>query len=336
VDVTDLDTIDSTIEVLEPGKIARPSNPFSSPIPLSEMQIEVAMVRPKTIDPDPLIECQIFNLREDFLSLCQGNKYQFDELRRAKHSSMMILYHLHNPESDAFVHTCNGCKMDITTARYTCMTCQDFDLCQNCNGKVRHAHPLEKVTSSTSSVGGDLDGEGGTGSATGDAAAQQAKNNHTAYLQMLEHCSACDNPNCPVPNCIRMKKLLEHAPSCQVRISGGCANCKRYWQFLAFHARQCRRPAGTCKVPHCERIKGHIRAQANKVADRRMMALMNRTNQMAAPPSTDEPSNSYATENGQANTTPAPAGQVAGGPPPVGRPLTSPRGKGGKGPRMAN
>ena len=42
-----------------------------------------------------------------FLSLCQGNHYQFDTIRRAKHSSAMVLYHLHNPDAPAFASTCN-------------------------------------------------------------------------------------------------------------------------------------------------------------------------------------------------------------------------------------
>jgi E1A/CREB-binding protein len=53
-------------------------------------------------DPDPTMECEFFDTRQQFLSLCQGNHYQFDTLRRAKHSSMMVLYHLHNPGEPAF------------------------------------------------------------------------------------------------------------------------------------------------------------------------------------------------------------------------------------------
>jgi len=342
-DMNDLDSVDSTIEVLEPGKMARLPNPYglNPPVPLIEMKLEIAMIRPKTVDPDPLVESQIFNLREDFLSLCQGNKYQFDELRRAKHSSMMILYHLHNPESDAFVHTCNGCKNDITTARYTCLTCQDFDLCQNCNGKVKHAHPLEKVTSTSSSLSGKTD----TDNPNAEKANQKSSNN-LAYMQMLDHSTSCTNLNCPEPTCPRMKKLLEHAPSCNVRIAGGCTNCKRYWQILAFHARQCRHPAGTCKVPHCERIKGHIRQQANQMADRRMMALMQRSNQSPAPSGSEEQQSQGSSTSSEANpaamtsTTSSGYMQPAANPvqpvaPPLPvRSLTSPRGKGGKGHRI--
>lgn len=80
-----------------------------------------------------------------FLSLCQGNHYQFDTLRRAKHSSMMVLYHLHNPTAPAFSVTCNVCALEIEPGTgWRCSQCSDFDMCGRCyaSGLAHHPHPL--------------------------------------------------------------------------------------------------------------------------------------------------------------------------------------------------
>jgi E1A/CREB-binding protein len=66
-----------------------------------------------TRDKDEIVESEFFDTRQAFLSLCQGNHYQYDTLRRAKHSSMMVLYHLHNPTAPAFVTTCNICMLRL-------------------------------------------------------------------------------------------------------------------------------------------------------------------------------------------------------------------------------
>ena len=74
-------------------------------------------------DPDTKTEKSIddFDTRQAFLQLCQLNHYQYDFLRRAKHSSMMVLYHLHNPDAPNFVSQCQYCHQDITSGiRWNC------------------------------------------------------------------------------------------------------------------------------------------------------------------------------------------------------------------------
>lgn len=51
-------------------------------------------------DRDPFMEQDCIDTRLQFLNFCQRNNYQFDELRRAKHSTMMLLAHFHNPRAE--------------------------------------------------------------------------------------------------------------------------------------------------------------------------------------------------------------------------------------------
>jgi len=53
-----------------------------------------------TKDHDPIMEQDCIDTRLQFLNYCQRNNYQFDELRRAKHTTMMLLAYLHNPRAE--------------------------------------------------------------------------------------------------------------------------------------------------------------------------------------------------------------------------------------------
>ncbi|KAK9806697.1 hypothetical protein WJX73_009793 [Symbiochloris irregularis] len=114
-------------------------------IQLSQLRPDPVEHIPATTDVgNPDQSSEFFDTRQAFLSLCQGNHFQFDTLRRAKHSSMMVLYHLHNPEAPAFSSSCNSCGMDIEPgAGYRCSVCSDFDICAACYQKgFQHPHPL--------------------------------------------------------------------------------------------------------------------------------------------------------------------------------------------------
>ncbi|CAM0912101.1 unnamed protein product [Alopecurus aequalis] len=185
---------------------------------------------PDTDDGDPTMESKYFDSRIDFLKHCQDNQYQFDTLRRAKHSTMMILYHLHDS-------ACSACHraMDQSLA-WRCLVCLGCKYCDSCykqDGENLHIHKLTQT----------------------DSRYQLPNYTLQDYLEGLVHASKCfyDPRNCTFKLCIMTKKLFYHGVRCDIRNRGGCQKCMFMWKLLLTHSKHCHH--GDCSVPRCRDIK---------------------------------------------------------------------------------
>jgi E1A/CREB-binding protein len=232
----------------------------------------------ETEDQDEQMESEFFDTRQQFLNLCQGNHYQFDQVRRAKHTSMMALYHIHNPDKPKFLTPCSHCGVDINSGfQYDCEQCPEFHLCHKClmnfqmEHKSPHIHRLKKVV--VQSESGQLTEE----------QKKQRKRSIELHMQLLAHASTCKNAECPSANCEKMKNLLAHGTKCTVKIQGGCSVCRRIWALLQIHARQCRR--SNCQVPKCRQLKEQLRnieLQQAAMDERRRLAMNEQYSQRPA------------------------------------------------------
>jgi E1A/CREB-binding protein len=173
----------------------------------------------KVIDDDGEdLDCEFLNNRQAFLNLCRGNHYQFDELRRAKHTSMMVLWHLHNRDAPRFVQQCVACNREILSGkRYHCNTCPDYDLCEECykDTKVSRGACNHKLVPIAVEADSAQDGKNG-GSNLTEAQRQQRQRNLMLHIQLIEHASRCKNAQCSSSNCAKMKNYLQHARVCKV------------------------------------------------------------------------------------------------------------------------
>ncbi|XP_047086148.1 probable histone acetyltransferase HAC-like 1 [Lolium rigidum] len=232
--------------------------------------VDIVGVPKDTKDRDDIIECEFFDTRQAFLSLCQGNRYQHETLRRAKHSSMMILYHLHNPTAPAFVISCNICKLDIETGQgWRCEECPEFDVCAACYEKDRGGNHRHKLTNQPSSAG-----------AQSKEARKMRVQQARVMLDLLVHAQACRTTGCQYKNCRRIKGLFNHAGKCPKRASGGCKACMKMWSLLHFHARACKELK--CDVPRCRDLKDIIRRSQQQAETRRRAAVNEMMRERAA------------------------------------------------------
>jgi len=230
-----------------------------------------------TADEDEPQENEMFESRQQFLTYCQTNHFQFDELRRAKHTTMMVLFQLHNPNAPMFIPTCGVCYCEITHGtRYHCNNCSNFDLCEDCYEPVitnKWASRGLKFTHDKSHCFAPIDAEA-------DLDVQKSREERSrrikAHLELLSHAATCDGPpSCTLNNCARMKELFRHVRSCNVNPKKNCKICSRILTLLTVHARMCNVRNGNCPLPYCDRIREKMRRrrqQQQLMDDRRRQA----------------------------------------------------------------
>lgn len=229
-----------------------------------------------TADPDEPIEVELFESRQRFLNYCQSSHCQFDELRRAKHSTMMVLFQLHNPAAPLFLQQCGACYRDITHGvRYNCNNCSKFDLCEECYKPVTSglwAKRDSRFEHDPSHTFTPIDMEVSADSAMNQEDRQRALKAHCA---LLEHAGSCEGaPACSLQNCQKMKKLFNHVRTCEIKPKNDCRICTRLISLCAIHARTCI-IAGSCPVPFCDRIRDRnerLQRQQQLMDDRRRQA----------------------------------------------------------------
>ncbi|KAF5831026.1 histone acetylation protein-domain-containing protein [Dunaliella salina] len=162
------------------------------------LQREVVRDVPVCMDPSQDVENEYFETRESFLNLCQSNHYQFDTLRRAKHSSMMVLYHTHNPHAPAFASSCNLCHIDMEPGSgWHCNQCNDFDICTNCKNTRGHQHPLVPQSNRNYDE---------TRMRLTDAERRERSEQLQKTMALLVHACSCNDVQCQSSSCRKEEK----------------------------------------------------------------------------------------------------------------------------------
>lgn len=223
-------------------------------------------------DPDPDILADLMDGRDGFLVMCRDEHREFSTIRSARHSSLVLLYALHNADSSEFAYSCNQCDQPIGAMdyRWHCKDkeCVDFDMCEKCYKDVGHPHAMEQL-------GFGMKQTEGT---SGKSEAELKRIAMQRCMDMLIHACRCTNNTCQETNCFKMKQMMLHSKQCPGP-QHSCQVCKQLVSMCCYHAKNCRTPV--CTIPFCAGIKIKLRnkqrAQANSSMHlhRRRMAAMN-------------------------------------------------------------
>ncbi|KAA3680711.1 E1A/CREB-binding protein [Paragonimus westermani] len=230
---------------------------------------------PPTSDPDQTIHSELMDSRDAFLQMARERHLEFSSLRRAKYSTMILLYELHMEIRQSFMYNCNVCGTQIET-RWHCNDCEEYDLCSRCYKTENHPHPMVKY-------GLGIDEDSGANEETSDrpAGANSTVDRRSSIercIKSLLHACQCRDANCRMQTCTQMKRVLCHTRNCVKKATNSCLLCRQLLSLLWHHARCC--DESKCPVPFCLNIKYRVkqkqlqqRLQQNKLLRRRISTM---------------------------------------------------------------
>jgi E1A/CREB-binding protein len=223
------------------------------------------------------------NTREAFLNFARDKHYEFSSLRRAKFSTLALLYELHLSTTEKFSYNCNTCRQQCDTC-YHCAVCEDFDLCEKCyNIQPKHGHEMKRTVAS---IVEDYDQAFSNSNGISIASSQLQRQQRMQHcIEKLLHSVNCRNAQCVNISCFRYKRVVQHTKECQGK-NPQCNVCKQVIYLCWYHAKNCM--DRNCQVPFCMNLKTKIQKHTptSLQIDRRDMQDMikQETNAMQSQP----------------------------------------------------
>jgi E1A/CREB-binding protein len=180
-------------------------------------------------DTDPLIQCDLMESRDAFLSFARDKHCEFSSVRRAKYSTMVSLIELHSSTADKISYSCDSCRQQCDV-RYHCTVCEDYDLCTKCYTTIKHEHRMERSDESNETT---------TNSDTQINIQQQRQLTMQPILDTMLHAVQCHNVNCEFQNCAQCKRFIQHIKECTEASKFQCSFCNKLLSPIWFHAKTC-------------------------------------------------------------------------------------------------
>ncbi|VDP35431.1 unnamed protein product [Schistosoma curassoni] len=231
---------------------------------------------PPIKDPDPLINSELMECRGAFLEKAREKHLEFSSLRRAKYSTLVMLYELHNENRQPLMYTCNVCSAQLETP-WHCKQCIEYDLCPRCYETENHPHPMVKI-----GIGLD-DCNKGQEQSNDSTIQESGRDKLSRWVKALGHSCYCRDANCRVYACKTMKYQVQHF-RVHSTDRNQCSVCRFIYYLCCYHSKTCHELK--CLVPLCPKLKAKMKQQQKQQRLkqtqmlRRRMATMQRCNSM--------------------------------------------------------